>query len=594
MSRIHLARAIMLVAILTATVAPTLAQPPPPGDFGDAPDRQMAYPDLLRPGNFPTCWTPPPNNHYVYHAPIPGGTLNNAFFGPSYDWEPDGNAGICPPPPYEQDEGYRPLDGDAGLSLPTPFTIGPQFNYIPFAALPSQSLGQTCGVARWGVDIEIELHNHHHERAGAPQFVFLNVLIDWDRSGDWQPYPVGPFCGGTQVSEHVVRNVPVPPGFDGLASFLPLPNFQIGPDSGYVWVRFSLTPTPVLFPYDGRGFFEGGESEDYLLHISQSSEAEYGDAPQGVRAYPPAAILGQFPTCLASGAAVKHPVANGAFFGTGIDFEPDGNAGLCGFPLYDQDECFGGEAGLLRPRPYTIDPSAGIVPCASPGAALGRACDALAWGPGIDLEITNNFPFDIYFNMLADWDQDGRWTSGRLGACPSAGVLSEHVVVNLPVPSGFHGFASQLLPPPAFIGRQGFAWTRFTVSTAPAPLDWDGSGNMGEGETEDYLLRIDAGTVDTEEPRLGSLRVGGAWPNPTRAGTAVELDLATPQAIAASVYDAAGRRVRDLGVRTLTRGVQRLEWDGSNTYGRRLATGAYFMRIDAGGETFTRRVLLLN
>jgi FlgD Ig-like domain len=593
--------AVLVALAMTLAAVPARSQcpiPNPDAEMGDAPEGAPAYPDLGVAGRFPTCIGGP--SGCVQHDDIGGGPPNNAFFGPNLDYELDGNAGVCPPPPYENDECYGPLDGDAGLVMPTGFTFsaaGPPYHAVTCSGQPPQSLAHTCGTARWGTDIDIELTNHHTLGlvVPVPTTCYLNVLIDLDRSGSWDPFV--PTACGPLLPEHVVQNLLVPSGFTGLASQLPgIPDFQVGSDSGYVWVRFTISPNSVPLPWDGSGHFEGGETEDYMLHIDGNSQpAEYGDAPQGVPAYPPMPVIGQFPTCTQTGAFVQHPGPGMLFFGPFVDYEGDGNANDCAFQVYDNDECFGGDAGIVVPRPYTIrrTPGPQIEPCTPPATDLGTECTQIQWGTGLDMQITNNLPTDVYFNMLADWDQDGMWTS-LPGNCTGAMNVPEQVVVNLPVPSGFSGLLSQLNPPQAFMGHRGYVWTRFTLSTAPASPLWDGSGNMGEGETEDYLLHVAAETTDTEDFRFGHLHVGEASPNPTRTVTRVELDLPASSPVSVAVYDARGQRVRDLGMQTLARGRSRIDWDGARSNGRRVAAGMYFMRFDIGGEVFTRRVLLLN
>jgi hypothetical protein len=564
-------------------------------EWGDAPEGAQAYPDLGIPGVFPTCFGGP--SGCIQHAQIPGGIANNALFGPGIDYEPDGNGGQCPPPFYENDEcDYS--DGDAGLVRPTPFTFAPQGPPIaqPCRAGPPVHL-YACTRARWGRDIDITLSNNLFRMWQAEQVVYLNVLADFDRSGDWQAFPVGPLnCSGVQVPEHIVRNMPVPIFFSGLASQLGLADFDVSADSGYVWFRFTLSPEPVLFPWTGEGFWEGGETEDYMLHISSGTPPqEFGDAPYGVDAYPDFGVQGQFPTCTQTAAYLVHPTGGGLYFGSHVDFEYDGNAGDCSFTVYDRDECFGGDAGLIVPRPYTIQPAApggvGAEPCAVPATDLGLECTPITWGAGLDMQITNAMAVPAYLNMLADWNQNGRWGDPPF-AC--TGPVVEHVLRNVLVPAGFSGQLSQLATPLRFMGRAGFVWTRFTLSTIGVPLNWDGSGNVGEGETEDYLLRVAVDPTDTGSSRLMEFRIGEATPNPTFAGTQVELDLPAGGSLAVEIYDARGRRIRDAGMRAVDAGVHHVVWDGLDAAGKRPAAGVYFVRLTLADRVVTRQVLLLN
>jgi len=225
-------------------------------------------------------------------------------------------------------------------------------------------------------------------------------------------------------------------------------------------------------------------------------EFEYGDAPEGGLAYPSTGVIGAFPTCitLQPPGFIRHGLAWG-HFGPGFDFELDGNAGLCPncFPPYDKDECWqDGDAGLLIPEPYTIQAGA-VVPCPqATGSALGITCTTAQWGRNIDIHVVNQMPVDAYVNVLIDWNQDGKWSG--VSPCTTA-AAPEHVLVNFVVPQGYVGPLSGLNPPAFLIGpNAGFVWSRFSITEKPVPTPpegWDGSGIFEDGETEDYLLRVD-------------------------------------------------------------------------------------------------------
>ena len=107
---------------------------------------------------------------------------------------------------------------------------------------------------------------------------YVNVLIDWNQDGQWQNDP-GTKCSGSMTPEHVLVNFLIPPQYDGKLSDLNPPHFQIGPNDGYVWARFSITEQPVRPDWNGEGSFEDGETEDYLLRV-------YVPPPVGGEAYP--------------------------------------------------------------------------------------------------------------------------------------------------------------------------------------------------------------------------------------------------------------------------------------------------------------------
>jgi hypothetical protein len=226
-------------------------------------------------------------------------------------------------------------------------------------------------------------------------------------------------------------------------------------------------------------------------------ELEFGDAPEGVLAYPASGVVGQFPTCLTVGPATVVRHTNfGAWLGPQFDMELDGNAGLCpGFNPYDADECFqDGDAGLLMPPAYTIDAANNVQPCiASLTGSLGQPCQTAVWGANIDVEVHNHMPSNTigYLNVLIDWDQNGQW--GGASPCPLANA-PEHVLVNFQIPNLFDGPVSALMAAgTAFLigPNPGEVWMRVSITEQPVPNNWDGSGTFEDGETEDYMLNVD-------------------------------------------------------------------------------------------------------
>ncbi|MHC4258667.1 MAG: hypothetical protein ACYSUH_09915, partial [Planctomycetota bacterium] len=177
----------------------------------------------------------------------------------------------------------------------------------------------------------------------------------------------------------------------------------------------------------------------FVFSLAAFAQEEYGDAPEGVLAYPSLGVNGQFPTCKTVGPAgwIQH-TNFGAWFGPAFELELDGNAGACpGFAPYDLDECFAdGDAGLLVPDSYTIVAGAVALCPNSAGIPLGNTCQTAVWGGNIDIDVINNMPnnTDGLVNVIIDWDQNGQ-TRVLFGfGLPSASRLS-----------GFHGTVPEVL-----------------------------------------------------------------------------------------------------------------------------------------------------
>lgn len=564
----------------------------PPREFGDAPEGAVAYLSSGVIGAFPTCVSTGPPGSFVQHA-----NIGLCYFGDVVDAETDGNAGNCPNfPPYDADECQGDADGDAGLLMPTAMTINPLVP-TPVLCQATQlgSLGNTCTQAVWGTNVDIRVTNN------SPETVYVNVLADWDQDGQWGGAAM---CGATAAPEHVLVNFPVPSGYTGPLSSLGPPPFLIGPSDGYVWgglvwTRFTVSEAQVAAGWNGAGTFDQGETCDYLLRVEK---ADYGDAPEGAIAYPDKNMIGIFPTCVGSGSAgfVSHQSTGQLYFGPAVDLESEGNAGNCpNFPPYDADECqyTDGDAGLLFPTAYTIvSGSNDPVSCQStPLGSLGTPCETAVWGTLIDITVTNTGSTMAYVNALVDWNQDAWWQGESI--CP-AGTASERIVVNLGIPAGFSGPLSTLATTAFRIGpNPGYVWARFTVSDAPIPTaaQWTGEGVFEDGETEDYLLKVDPSPVGVEDGfgAIKETRFSVFVPNPFHGVTTIHYEVARASDVSVAVFDVAGRRIRVLTLGERSAGRHRVEWDGRNDAGERVATGVYFVRLSAEGKDSTRRIVLL-
>ena len=88
------------------------------------------------------------------------------------------------------------------------------------------------------------------------------------------------------------------------------------------------------------------------------------------------------------------------------------------------------------------------------------------------------------------------------------------------------------------------------------------------------------------------------YPNPFNPETWIPFDLAQESAVTIAIYDSAGQTVRRLELGELPAGSYRVKgkaayWDGRDALGAPAASGVYFVRIEAGVYTETRRMVLL-
>jgi hypothetical protein len=134
------------------------------------------------------------------------------------------------------------------------------------------------------------------------------------------------------------------------------------------------------------------------------------------------------------------------------------------------------------------------------------------------------------------------------------------------------------------------------VATPPAgsPLEPDSTAILSLGADTVHHFAL-GGAVDV--PLAGAAATGlrlATYPNPFRAATTIAFDLpAGARGAQVSVYDARGRLVRSLDAAGARSGANRVVWDGRDGRDRRVTSGVYFFRLDAAGDTVTRKVVVL-
>lgn len=115
---------------------------------------------------------------------------------------------------------------------------------------------------------------------------------------------------------------------------------------------------------------------------------------------------------------------------------------------------------------------------------------------------------------------------------------------------------------------------------------------------EDLLGEILAlfGIIETGVPENGTglrFTLEQNSPNPFNPRTALAFELPATAEIELSVYSAAGRRVATLLDGPVEAGPHTVIWNGVDDMGRRAASGVYFFRLTRGGESVSRKGVLL-
>ncbi|HMB70798.1 MAG TPA: FlgD immunoglobulin-like domain containing protein, partial [bacterium] len=131
-------------------------------------------------------------------------------------------------------------------------------------------------------------------------------------------------------------------------------------------------------------------------------------------------------------------------------------------------------------------------------------------------------------------------------------------------------------------GVRGFS----SAGGAPCELGYGCYLGHGGGESRIAATSVDGPAAPAE------VRLVSAGPNPFRGRTAFELSLPEEREVRVTVYDVRGRRVRRLQSGPLPAGRHVIDWDGTSADRGRVADGVYFMRLLAGDEVRTAKVVL--
>lgn len=128
--------------------------------------------------------------------------------------------------------------------------------------------------------------------------------------------------------------------------------------------------------------------------------------------------------------------------------------------------------------------------------------------------------------------------------------------------------------------------------TTPGAVDSTHNGGVDAW----MALLVSVGASDVAEPpvagpTLAGLRLGPPHPNPSQGAIAFAIDLPSRAFVRVGIYDASGRLVMELLDREVASGPHVLSWEPRDLR-QKVSPGTYFIRLEAGGETDSRKVVI--
>ena len=132
----------------------------------------------------------------------------------------------------------------------------------------------------------------------------------------------------------------------------------------------------------------------------------------------------------------------------------------------------------------------------------------------------------------------------------------------------------------------------FKASGTPAASDFQVSESVlvGLDGAVDLLNRVEIGNLN---PLPDQYSLNRNMPNPFNPSTAIGYQLPEAGMVRLAIYNLLGQEVRVLVDERKEAGSFTATWDGNDELGRRVATGVYLYRIQAGDFAASRRMLLL-
>jgi len=157
-----------------------------------------------------------------------------------------------------------------------------------------------------------------------------------------------------------------------------------------------------------------------------------------------------------------------------------------------------------------------------------------------------------------------------------------------PVEVVMRGFGS-----PGAEGAADIVMSLYTTSTKACESCDDSTcgGYIGDAGGCSVKLVVQAATG--AEPVALQLDLMQNYPNPFNPGTTISFTLPERTHVTLEIYDIHGQHVAKLVDEVLDRGENQRSWDGKDANGNLVGSGVYFCRIDAGGQTLTRKMVLL-
>jgi hypothetical protein len=196
----------------------------------------------------------------------------------------------------------------------------------------------------------------------------------------------------------------------------------------------------------------------------------------------------------------------------------------------------------------------------------------------------------LEFLEFVEWDKASE-TLGDVLFAPVVRDGEDELFFGVMVSESFAGSTSHL-------GRMVFDVT----DSAPLNISEDhfaltvGDVLLAEGGAVPVAARMKSvvgRTLDPQVTRVYHNRLDQNFPNPFNPATTLAFSIKDAGHVSLTIYDVAGRRVRELVNERRDRGAYKIPWNGENDSGQRVSSGVYFYKLVVGSFTDTKKMTIL-
>ncbi|HVP39934.1 MAG TPA: T9SS type A sorting domain-containing protein [Candidatus Saccharimonadales bacterium] len=381
---------------------------------------------------------------------------------------------------------------------------------------------------------------------------------------DWRPAAAPDGQGGVYVAVPTNREFGIGDMYLNLQRITPGGIREWG--DGGVAVADSFSNDAGYIRVQGDGF--GGALVSWMDFIPYSYP-DYAEAIHTRRVTPSGGLVPDWPEHYPGLFNTAHPCANG------YQSSPDDSGGIVAV-AYDLTlgvlsaqhlSKWGAPApgwptgGLLAQPPYSFDPwtdfdfPSAVVPGPQGTIIVLHQCLA----PGSDTDV------NIHAQLLDPLVPPTRhWPSSTRAICTAPGAQTY---------------------PTAVTDGAGGAIVVWIDARSGSPVDLyaqhiDSTGQVGQ-----------PGPVGVRPTTQTGLALRAVTPNPGRGPTHIEYQIAVRGPARLDVFDAAGRHVCNLLAREAQPGIGVAEWSGLGSGGGPVPKGMYFVRLESGGRTVSRKLV---